>query len=430
MEGPAGGRAGRAPSVDSAVVLNRLRVTDANTRWLAAIIALLVVVAVPFLVSGPGNDLDVANIFRSGRAMARHGSYWPSRAPGAPVHEAIVGVLDLMGGPLATNLASLAAAVALLIGLDRLLAGEGVGRIRLWAVALVAANPWFVIAATSTIDYAFALAFVIWSAVSLRRGHPVIAGLLAAAAMGTRISTAVVVLALLAAELTEPAPSTGRSDGSTPDAGPHRHGSRIGPVVVTAVVAAIGTLVLFVPSIIEAGGLAFAQNDFRTADPLVHLGRAAVKSLTLLGPVASLVALLAVPAVVAAARGWRTSWLVRFSVPALVLSQLLFIRFPWKMGHLLPCLVVGAILLAVALVDRPRLLVALVVLQVISCFVQVQLVEPDNPNEATGARAAFAVDWGPLVVDWRCRRDHDDAYLGRQKIEVEAAWACAQPFER
>ncbi len=430
MDGPAGGLPDRAPSVDSAVVLNRLRATDANTRWLTAIIALLVVVAVPFLVSGPGNDLDAANIFRSGRAFARHGSYWPSRAPGAPVHELIVGVLDLVGGPLATNLASLAAAVALLIGLDRLLAGEGVGQIRLWAVALVAANPWFVIAATSTIDYAFALAFVIWSAVCLRRGHPVIAGLLAAAAMGSRISTAVVVLALLVAELTERAPSSDPSDGPSPDDDPRPPRSRIGPVVVTAAVAAATTLVLFVPSIIEAHGLAFAQNDFSTTSPLVHLGRAAVKTLTLLGPVASLVALLAVPAVVAALRGWRASWLIRFSVPALALSQLLFIRFPWKMGHLLPCLVVGAILLAVALVDRPRLLVALVVLQVVAGLVQVQLVEPDRPNEATGARVAFAVDWGPLVVDWRCRRDHDDAYLGRQKVEVEAAWGCAQPFER
>lgn len=421
-------------------MLDRLRATDANTRWLTAIIAVLAVVAVPFLVSGPGNDLDVANTFRSGRAIVRHGTYLPSRAPGAPVHESVVGLLDLAVGPLATNLASLLVAVALVIGLDRLLAGEGVGRSRRWAVALVAANPWFIIAATSTVDYLFALAFAIWAAVALRRGHPVVAGLLAAAAMGSRVTTAVMVLAFLVAELTEPAVPTATSErpdsdsdgdgdrSNNPAVAPHRRSTT--PVVVTAAVAALCTLVLFIPSIIEAGGLAFAQNDFSTASPLVHLGRAAVKDLTLLGPITWLVVLLAVPAVIAALRRWRTSWLIRFSVPALVLSQVLFVRFPWKMSHLLPCLVLGAIVLAVALVDRPRLLIALVVLQVISGLVQVQVVEPNSPNQATGGRVTFAVDWGPLVVDWRCRQDNRDAYLGRQKVEVEAAWDCAQPFGR
>lgn len=413
-------------------MLDRLRETDENTRWLIAIAAVLTVVAVPFLVSGPGNDLDVANIFRSGRAIVRHGSYLPSRAPGAPVHESIVGLLDVSVGPLGTNLASLVAAVALLIGIDRLLAGEGVGRSRRWAVALVAANPWFIVAATSTIDYLFALAFVIWAAVALRRGHPVAAGLLAAAAMGSRVSTAVVVLALLVAELTEPAtaePAATDVDGEHAGrpASPRTHRSQ---ALTAAAVAAVGTLLLFVPSIVAAGGLAFAQNDFSTASPLVHLGRAAVKDLLLLGPVTWLAVLAAVPAVLVALRGWRSSWLVRFAVPALVLSQLLFIRFPWKMGHLLPSLVAGAIVLAVALADRPRLLIALVVLQVVSGLVQVQVIEPDRPNQATGAKVAFAVDWGPLVVDWRCRREHEEAYLGRQKVEVEAAWGCAQPFDR
>ncbi|MEO6987282.1 MAG: hypothetical protein ABI239_01385 [Aquihabitans sp.] len=416
-------------------MLDRLRATDANTRWLMAVVAVLAVVAVPFLVSGPGNDLDVANTFRSGRSIARHGTYLPSRAPGAPVHESLVGILDLAAGPLATNLASLLVAIALLIGLDRLLAGEGLGRSRRWAVALVAANPWFIIAATSTVDYLFALAFVIWAAVALRRGHPVVAGLLAAAAMGSRVTTAVMVLALLVAELTEPT-RVGTSsdqpdaeddlDDGRPAAVPRRRSTTL--VVVTAAVASVATLVLFIPSIVEAGGLAFAQNDFSTASPLVHLGRAAVKDLTLLGPITWLVVLLAVPAVFAALRHWRTSWLVRFSIPALILSQVLFVRFPWKISHLLPCLVLGAILLAVALRDRSQLLIALVVLQVIFGLVQVQVVEPNSPNQATGGRVALAVDWGPLVIDWRCRQDHHDAYLGRQKVEVEAAWTCAQPF--
>lgn len=439
----------------------RLRCNDDTLRWTVAGLVLAVVVGAPMVVSGPGNDLDIANIFRSGRSLVRHGHYLPSRAPGAPVHELIVGVFDRLGGPLLTNLASVAAAVVFTVALDRLLAGEGLGPHRRWAIALVVANPWFLIAATGSVDYVFALAFVVLAALALRRGHPVWAGLAAAASMGCRIGSALLVAALMLAELTEPihpTPTTadpdygsgagtgagagagtgGASDAGTdgaPEAGrrwrtgPGR-GTRWRRPLVTAVTALVATVVMFVPSFLEAGGLAFAQNDFSTSSTLVQLGRAAVKDVTLLGPVATVVGLAAVPAVLAALRGWRTSWLLRFAVPGFVLSQLLFIRFPWKLPHLLPCLVCLAVVLAVASADRARLLMALVALQLVFAVVQVQVFRPDRANEASGGSITLDVGWGPLVTDWRCRRDHPDAYLGRQKVEVEAAWNCSQPFDR
>lgn len=372
---------------------------------------LAVVVGVPLVVSGPGNDLDVGNVFRSGRAIARHLTYLPSRAPGSPVHETVVGVGDLIGGPIVTNLSSVVAAATLVVALDRLLRREGVGPGGRWAVALVAANPWFLIAATSTTDYLFALAFVLLAALALRADRAVLAGALAAASMGCRIGSGLLVLALLVAELGEQDRAAARRR-----------------VLITAATAAGFTIALFVPSFIEAGGVAFAQNDFSTSSAVVQLGRAAVKDITLLGPVASLVALAAIPAVVTALRTWRASWLIRFAVPGLVLSQLLFVRFPWKVPHLLPCLVCGAILLAVALEQRPVLLMTLVALQLVFAVVRVDVVQPDDPNQATGGDPGLVVGWGPVIVDWQCRRERPDAYLGRQKVEIERAWNCARPF--
>jgi hypothetical protein len=372
--------------------------------------------AIPLVISGPGNDLDVANVFRSGRSIARHLSYYPSRPPGSPVHELIVGVLDLVGGPLLTNLASVAAAVALLVGLHRLLVGEGLGRGALWGVGLMAANPWFVIAATSTADYVFALAFVVFAALSLRSGRPVAAGVLAAASMGCRVGSGALVAALLLAELIDATPSTGEAP------------SRRRAAVITAAVAAVGTATVFVPSMLAAHGLSFADNDFSTSSVAVQLGRAAAKDLNLIGPPAAVVALVTVPALIAAFRRWRTSWLVRFASIGFVLSQVLFIRFPWKMAHLLPCLLCLALLLAVALEARPQLLAGLVALQLLCCVVRVNVVQPNDPNQATSGKVGLSVGWGPVITDWRCRRDDPDAYRGRQKVEVEQAWDCAAPF--
>jgi hypothetical protein len=283
-------------------------------------------------------------------------------------------------------------------------------------VALVAANPWFVIAATSTADYVFALLFVVYAALALRSGRPVLAGVLAAAAMGTRIGSGALLLAMFLAELTE-----ARSDDR-----PQREAFR--RVGIAGVVAGALTVLLFVPAYLSAGGLSFAENDFSTSSPIVQLGRALVKDLILLGPVASLVLLAAVPALLAALQRWHTSWLVRFATVGLVISQILFVRFPWKLPHLLPTLLCLAILLAVALEDRARLLVALVVLQLVYGVVRVDVIRPDNPNEATGGRPTLGVGWGPVVTDWQCRREHPRAYEGRQKVEVEAAWDCAKPF--
>lgn len=369
----------------------------------------------PLWLAGPGNDLDVANVFRSGRAIARHGTYEPSRAPGSPVHEAIVGVLDLLGGTVLTNLASLGAAVAVLWAIDVLLAQHGLGPDRRWAVAVVGVNPWFVIAATSSADYVFALAFTLWAAIGLRAGNTVGAGILAALAMGSRIGSAALIVAFLVAEVT--APPAHRDERP-----------RALRAALVGVIAAVGTVVLFVPSYLHAGGLEFASNDFSTSGPLVQLGRAAAKDLTLLGTAGSILVLFTVPAVVGTIRRQWGCWVVRFAAVGLVLSQLLFVRFPWKMAHLLPCLVVGAILLGAALRDRPKLLMALAALQLAYGVVKVEVIRPDRPNQATGATIDLSVGWGPVIVDWQCRRDHPDPHLGRQKVEVEAAWLCAQPF--
>lgn len=390
-------------------MLARLRSLDETTRWWLLGGLCAAIVSLPLVLSGPGNDLDVGNVFRSGRAIARHLTYVPSRPPGAPVHELIVGVLDLIGGPVLTNLASLGAAALLIWSLDRLLRAEGVGPGGRWGVALVAANPWFIVAATSTADYVFALLFCVLAARAIRADRSVLAGLAAAAAMGCRVGSATLLIAIVVAEL-----------GSGADA--RRR------VATTAAVGVLGTIVVFIPSAVQAGGLAFAQNDFSASSPLVQLGRAVAKDVLLLGIPTALVLLVSLPAAIAAIRSWRAMWLVRFALCGLALSQLLFIRFPWKMAHLLPTLVCIAILYAVALQDRPRVLMAMVALQVLFGIVRLDVLAPDDANEANGARLRPTITWGPVITDWQCRRDFPQAYLGRQKEEIEVAWDCAAPY--
>jgi hypothetical protein len=383
-------------------------VRSLDYRWVVAGVAVLLAL-LPLTAMGPGTDLDAGVVIRSGRSIVRDHTYIASRPPGAPVHETVVGLLDRLGGTIATNLGSLAMAALFVAALVALLRRAGISRPGLVA-AVAVTNPFFLIAATSTVDFLWALALMLSAAVLARDRRPVWAGVLAALAIGCRVGTIVLVIALLLAEWYE---------------GPEerRRALTIGGI------AAVGGGLLFVPSWLAADkSLAFAQNQFAMSSPLVQLGKFAVKDFSFFGPFAIVVLAFAVPPVLAAVRRWRVDWTVRFSVTGLVLSQILYLRFPWKLGHLLPTLACLTLLLGVALRDRRRLLVALVAAQLLYAVVNVQFVQPDDPNEASGGRLTVSPSWGALVLDTDCRHDHETVWKTFDPARIEAVWNCAQPW--
>lgn len=393
-------------------------------RWAVVGAAAVLVAAAPVLALGPGTDLDVGAVLASGRGIL-DGDYRPSRPPGAPVHETVVGVLDALGGTVATNLASLVAALAVVLAIVSLLSRHGVPRV--WLVAaVVAANPWFLVAATSTVDFLWALAFVLWSVDVLQRGHPVPAALLAALAVGSRLTSALLVAAAVVAALSgQPDEDDAARSGRAAD-GPGRPWR---PVLVYGALTAVLGAVAYVPAFVSSGNsLAFAQNDFRTEGVAVMVGRALSKDLYFIGPFAAVVLLLMVVPMMRALPLWRSSWPLRFGVLAVVVSEGLFVRFPWKMGHLLPLLVGLAMWAGVALARRPRLLVALVAAQLAYAVVNVQLLEPNAQNAATDASFTIDLRWGVVVTDTVCRARDTDAWEDNDRERLEAVWNCAKPF--
>ena len=371
-------------------------------------VVLALAAALPVMTLGPGTDLDVGVVLQSGE-LIMDGDYRPSRPPGAPVHETLVGVLNTLGGTFLTNVLSLAAAVAVLAALVRLALDENLSRPVLVA-SIVAANPWFVVAATSTVDFPLALALFLWGVIAQRADRwPVAAGLFAVAA-GCRVTTLLLVLAALVADMV----------GT--DARPRR-ALRIG--AATSVI----TGALFIPAYLSAGkSLAFAQNDFRTAGFFVMVGRALSKDLYFFGPWGAIVGAVMLPALLVGLRHWRARWILRFGVLGVVVMQLLFFRFPWKMGHLLPLLACLALWIGVTLNDRPRWLMALVAAQALYGVVNLQLIEPNNPNDASSGRATFDLRWGVVATDVACRADDPDAGTDNDRTRLEAVWNCAKPF--
>src|SRR5215471_2907396 len=364
------------------------------------LVAITAVLTLPVLWMGYGTDIDVTDVLRTAAGI-RHGHYHPSRTPGVPVFEAIAAVLDPIGGHLLLNLATAAAGAAAVVGLARLVRRWGHANGDLVALAFLA-SPSTLIAATSTGDFIWAVAFLVWAVLALLADRPVWAGLLFALAIGTRLSSVFLVLAFLVADGWEPA-------------------RRKVDLRAAAVALPLGAL-LYVPS-----WLAFGRSTkfLHTAEGwrsfANNLGRFSYKNYATFGGLFFLVMLFALPALIRALRNWKTDPMLRAGVLGLVVSQALFFVLPWKYNHLLPCLATALLWLAASRRNtRPFLWVVIGALA-LNAVVTFRPLAPDHPADATGGKWDPSITAGLLVNDIQCRLD-----VMRHPLQPlnGGAWSC------
>lgn len=363
----------------------------------------------PFTLLGFGNDIDVPNVLRSGRSLLEDGRYEMSRGPGAVVHEAATGMLERVGGSVLVNLASVAFALLCLWCVHALLEGDG-ARWPTYAMLVLAANPWFWIAATSLGDFTWALGLVLAGAVVSRQRHPLAAGVLFALAVGCRASSALLILAWVVA----------RHTGDREDRAPLAETAR-----TLVVFVGLGILA-YVPPWLEAGRTAgFLDNQLDFAGVGTHLGRWAAKNVAVVGVLGGVVLLTGLRGLAEGVGRWRGSVVVRFAVVMLVVTEVLFFRFPFKPLHLLPVVAALALLVGSSPSLSRRWIVTLVVAQLIAGLIGTTIAAPDVADNARAGRIELGVTAGVVLTDARCRIDDrergpwDDP--GRAAATVRAA---------
>jgi hypothetical protein len=347
----------------------------------------------PFTLLGYGTDIDVADVLRAGGNWLQDGRYEISRRPGAVVHEVGTALLNAMGGSLAVNLGSVAFAALALWAIHRLAVDDG-ARWPAWVTLLVAANPWFWLAATSLGDFVWGLGLGLAGALAAHRDRRVLAGILFGLAAGCRASTLLLAAAWLVAERL----------------GDRPHRPSLRATCTTAGVLLLVAVACFVPSWLDAG----RTFDFLGHQPSfggwrLNLGRWAVKNAAVIGVPAGIVFLLGVRRGFGALARWRASVVVRFSVLVILSCELLFLRLPFKPVHLLPVVAATALLVSASPAVKQRWLIALFAAQVVGGVVSTTIGEPDVPHRAQTGRIALQLTEGPLLNDVRCRLDDRQA---------------------
>ncbi|MFL6204990.1 MAG: hypothetical protein ACJ739_06535 [Acidimicrobiales bacterium] len=355
-------------------------------------VGLCVVVFLPFALLGYGTDIDVAAVLAAGHRWLDHGEYAVSRVPGAAAHEVTTAFLDQLGGSVLVNVASVLFAGLALWGVQALLRHER-SRTSGLAVLVLATNPWFWIAATSLGDFVWALGLLLAGAVTARRDHRVVSGLLFGLAIGCRLSSVFLVAAWLLAEVLG------------------RPRSRVAArsTAITAGVALAAGALCFVPSWLWADRtLDFLHSTDDFAGLRVHLGRWAIKNAAFFGVLAGIVLLIGLPRLRRLWPSWHTSVAFRFALLALIATEVLYLRFPFKMVHLLPAGMALALVVGHLGIESRRWLGALIAAQLVGGLVTTTLAAPDVEDRATSGQIELGITEGPLLTDVQCRLDDQD----------------------
>jgi len=150
----------------------------------------------PFIFLGYGPDSDTYEVLRTGNTFIRNFDYIPSRSPGYLVFEVFTFFANRIGGSIATNLMVIFMSLVCLYGFYSLCKALSIPNPK-YLVLMVALNPYYWVASTTTMDYVFALGFFFMGVVLLLKKKAPYAGIAFSLAVGSRMTTILLVVFIL-----------------------------------------------------------------------------------------------------------------------------------------------------------------------------------------------------------------------------------------
>jgi hypothetical protein len=149
----------------------------------------------PWISAGYGAEPDVYRTINAARHIAQTGEYIASRLPGHPVHEYLIAITSGKTSPLVSNgLTAVFSCIAFLF--FALILRQFRIRQYLLLASAFAFTPVVYVNSTNTMDYMFAIAFVLGSTYFVLVHRPAVAGICLGLAIGCRITAGAMLVPL------------------------------------------------------------------------------------------------------------------------------------------------------------------------------------------------------------------------------------------
>jgi MFS family permease len=356
-------------------------------KALPLVIAIYLLVTIPLVFLGYGSDNDTYGVLDAGLRTWEQNKPSMSRHPGYWLYEALVYVINGLGGSLATNISTLLVSLFILRGFYSILEKRSVTNRALITLCL-ALNPYFLIAATSTMDHIWALALIAVVMQIINRQRMIAVGLVAGLAIGMRLSSAIAVFGIIIGSLVQ-----------------YFKIDNVKRLFFIGLMSLVLGGLFYVPSWIRVGEnfkfLAPHLGDDGLWTLKMHIGRAIYKPIYLFG-LLSFVVIIGITAFMARYRKISLSD-TDVLVPAIcgaVSCLALFAAYPLKMSYLLPFLFFSYLAFGLLFRECPKHVISLLLMSVVSySFISFPLAKPDTPDRARYATIGFSMERGVLLSD-------------------------------
>ncbi|MFC1563606.1 hypothetical protein ACFL6G_01660 [candidate division KSB1 bacterium] len=347
------------------------------------IISAAFILYLPFIFFGYGADADSHLVVDSAKKLLNELAYSPSRNPGYFLHESVTALLILIGGSVAANFGTMILSFITILFFYKICEHFDIPH-KNHLTIILAFHPLFWVNSTCTIDYIWAIAFLLSGMLMLLRGRGVIPGILFGFAVGARLSSGIFIGILFFSIFI-----TDR----------RKFSSLLLPAVITGIIGAL----FYIPSFISAGyTMKFMSYHIGDWSWFGYVGRFIYKNIYFWGLQVIILFTFLIPVFI---KGLKRNYEPKYrlitlnSLIVIIVFESLFLKIPIENEYLLPSLPFYLILVGIAFKDKLKLINILLVTVISYNFINFNIARPDVPDNAATFTAGFWIEWGYLITD-------------------------------
>ena len=357
----------------------------------------------PFLLQGNiGSDWDSYATLASGTILITEGNYIPSRPPGFPLYEAIVGLLGSISLRILIT-AHFIIALIFTIFINKKLEETSEKYILIF---IFLTSHVFLISSFSVIDYIIGTLCGFLFLHFLEKDRFVYANVFIIMSCAIRLSNLIFLIAGIIYLFVKK--------------------EEFKKIIV--VLSSLFLISLFYyPSFQLAGGICFLNLTNIDHELVPRLGRFFYKQLQFFGIIGTTILIYLT---LKNFKNLKSNLPINYSLMFIFLSfQFSFLRLPTEKGHLLPALICLLFLLNNIKIKKSLLYVVLIS-SLLSNFISIEFLQPDIPDHATSANLGIFIEKGYILQDYENRGvkgSNFEYHLENGIFNIKQAWSQGGP---